>query len=801
MTDNRHDWDKTTWEGSRREQLRQSLKLSSRERIEAIEHMQEVSDALATARAAGRLLAGEHQSHSDPANGASVQDEPGQHQSNGGINRIVLSGCQPVPLASYLKALGVFRIVAEQEDCKIRSEWHDEKLLLFTELDRPRFIEFFLTRYRPTPVLAPWNGGSGFYPRDNHSGISAIESAHSERLTTYRECIEQGRKALQQLGIDERPDGDEKFGLLRALRNELPEKALAWLDAAVLLTEDNPKYPPLLGTGGNDGRLDFTNNFMQRLIDVIDPESGEATPHAKRDLESALLGTPEPGMRSTAIGQFAPGNAGGPNASSGFEGNASVNPWDFVLMIEGALLFAATVTRRLESAAPGTLSYPFTVRPVGSGSGSAALGDEGNARAEIWMPLWESPASYHELRTLLSEGKATLGRRRVRDGLDFVRAVSRLGIDRGISQFQRYAFLMRSGKAYLATPLNRIEVQRNPAIDLIYDIETRDQWLNRFRRLARSDHATHRVKSLVRRLEDAIFDLSLQRNDPAPATQRLLTVLGQAERYLAVSPAAREACPPVPWLGPQWFTQADDGSDEVAIAAALASLHGRHPASSEERSRIVLPMRSHLAPVATDRRVRWQADDNHQVTWSEAPLQSNLLNTLRRRLLLAQKMDLPDKPFAFIRYASLHSIGRWLSGELDDSRIQDLFQGFCLVRLPRGGQPSSRELPVLPATYRMLKPFFCTDRQLHEAEVMPADRALPLAPELLRKFSANDAASALRIAQPRLRNSGIQTPFHNLAASHIDGSRLCAALMTPIAGFELKRLFPRTEQKNSQKSA
>ena len=800
MTDNRHDWDKTTWEGSRREQLRQSLKLSIRERIAAIEDMQEVSDVLATARTEGRLVAGEQAQNPHSTGTAVVQDAPGQYQPNEKINRIVLSGCQPVPLASYLKALGVFRIVAEQEDCKIQSAWHDEKLLLLTKLDRPRLMDFFLTRYRPSPVLAPWNGGSGFYPKDNHSGISAIESAHSDRLTTYRDCIEQGRKALQHLGINERPEGDQKFRLLRALRNELPEEALAWLDAAVLLTEDNPKYPPLLGTGGNDGRLDFTNNFMQRLFDVIDPQSGEATPRAKCDLESALFGTPEPGMRSTAIGQFAPGNAGGVNASSGFEGDASVNPWDFVLMIEGALLFAATVTRRLESTATGTLSYPFTVRPVGSGSGSAALGDEGNARAEIWMPLWESPASFHELRSLLSEGKATLGRRPARDGLDFIRAVSRLGIDRGISQFQRYAFLMRSGKAYLATPLNRIEVQRNPAMDLISEIESRDQWLNRFRRLARSDHAANRVKSLVRRLEDAIFDLSLQRNDPAPASQRLLTVLGQAERYLAVSPAARETCPPVPWLGPQWFVQADDGSDEVAIAAALADLPARQHAGNDERPRLILPMRSHLAPVAANRRVRWQADDNHQVTWSEAPLQTNLLNTLQRRLLLAQQMDLPDKPFAFIRYASLDSVARWLSGELDESRIQDLFRGFCLVRLPPGGPSSSRELPVLPATYRMLKPFFCTDRQLHEAEIMPADGALPLAPELLRKLAANDAASALRIAQPRLRNAGIQVPFRDLAASRIDGSLLCAALMTPIAGFELKRLFPKTEQ-NQQKSA
>ena len=29
---------------------------------------------------------------------------------------IVLQGCAPVPLAAYLKALGIFRLVAEQKD-------------------------------------------------------------------------------------------------------------------------------------------------------------------------------------------------------------------------------------------------------------------------------------------------------------------------------------------------------------------------------------------------------------------------------------------------------------------------------------------------------------------------------------------------------------------------------------------------------------------------------------------------------------------------------------------------------------
>ena len=42
--------------------------------------------------------------------------------------------------------------------------------------------------------------------------------------------------------------------------------------AGVVLDEKGePKYPSLLGTGGNDGNLDFTNNAMQRLGELFDP--------------------------------------------------------------------------------------------------------------------------------------------------------------------------------------------------------------------------------------------------------------------------------------------------------------------------------------------------------------------------------------------------------------------------------------------------------------------------------------------------------------------------------------------------
>ena len=55
----------------------------------------------------------------------------------------VLDGCSPVPLASYLKALGVFRLVAEQADPQARGFWRDERFVLRTFLAQDELVRFF----------------------------------------------------------------------------------------------------------------------------------------------------------------------------------------------------------------------------------------------------------------------------------------------------------------------------------------------------------------------------------------------------------------------------------------------------------------------------------------------------------------------------------------------------------------------------------------------------------------------------------------------------------------------------------
>ena len=148
----------------------------------------------------------------------------------------------------------------------------------------------------------------------------------------------------------------EKEDFLQECRSKLPDDTLDWLDAAFVLYRD-AQISSAIRDRRNDGRLEFTNNFMQRLMDVFDSD-GRPSPTSHSWLRSSLFGDLAPGhLRGQPIGQFNPSGAGGPNSSSDFEGESLVNPWDYLLMIEGSLLFACGIVKKGESNLNGELSY------------------------------------------------------------------------------------------------------------------------------------------------------------------------------------------------------------------------------------------------------------------------------------------------------------------------------------------------------------------------------------------------------------------------------------------------------------
>jgi CRISPR-associated protein Csx17 len=777
---------------------------------------------------------------------------------------IVLAGCAPIPLASYLKALGIFRLVAEQKDKGARGCWCNEAFVLGTVLTDEGLVRFFLDEYRPSPIISPWNGGSGFYFQEGKSnekdpvtgkkiktGVrdqptaatrildSFATTKSKDRLALYKNVIVQTRDALRNMA--EAPADDEKRALVMRLRARLPEECLTWLDAAVALAGETLGFPPLLGSGGNDGNLDFSSNFMQRLADVIDPETGVSGSGARAPLESALFANATTAGGEGAIGQFAPGAAGGPNATTGFERDTLINSWDYILMLEGALLFAASAARRLGATADrGTLSYPFTVRTTSAGGAGVAISDEGDARGEIWLPLWNHSASLAEIVALFSEGRATLDRRPAQDGLDFARAAATLGVNRGIAAFQRFSFLQRSGKAYIAAPMGRFRVQRNPRADLVNDLD-RGSWLQSFRHYARGNNAPARLRSLSLRLDEAIFALT-QAAVPQ-AVQRVLIAVGEAAAYLVSSPKARDPKEgrqkPPPQLRSTWFHAADDGSPEFGVAAALAGL-GRactraadtvddeadvdsvdHDAVAAEegetrdddrvsaenviaeeerlgRTTPPPPLRSHLAPLDEKfwyRRFRKWSDYGALAVWGYGALERNLAAVMERRLLFAAQRYLDGGPFDGRAPADLTSVLAFLARDTDDARIAALAQGLAWAEAPTAfiDARKTTDHHSLPLAYALMKPLFAPIEQVRAVDGVPSDIHLPVPPGLVAHLRAGDVGAAVMAANWRARASGLPLIFElgREDMPNIDGPRLLAALLIPIRQIDLGRVVAR----------
>ncbi|MGA7966905.1 MAG: type I-U CRISPR-associated protein Csx17, partial [Gammaproteobacteria bacterium] len=502
-------------------------------------------------------------------------------------------------------------------------------------------------------------------------------------------------------------------------------------------------------------------------------------------LKMALYGETAPGLAKKAIGQFSPGQVGGPNATTGFEADSAINPWEFVLMIEGALGFAAAAVRRNADDPGGVLSYPFTVRAVGAGAGSLGEGDMASARGELWMPLWRRPATYPEVRALFSEGRVALGKKPARDSLDFVRAVHQLGGYRGIDSFERYGLLMRSGKAYLATPLARVEVTGNPKTEWLDELD-QHEWLTRFRRFAQGTTVAKRYVAARRQLEDTLFDLVGHVPTPAEA-QGLLILLGDIEAALSISREARESVPPLPRLSERWVQAADDGTPAYRIACALAGLAGTKDAP--------LPLRAQLFPVHP-RLNSWMDDARKRKGAANDPachlrihadskgrLPDILLALLGRRLWLAEQFGMTDKPLRSPAGITLDDLLAFLRSDRMDRRIAVLLPGLSLCSIPRDTEHGAGEGAV-PAAFALLRLCLTPDTILRKLDLMGEQDYLPVPPGLLAQLAAGNTGNrAVRLAWRRLRASGLSPLFAPAALPElcgIDPRRASAALFIPL---------------------
>ena len=754
---------------------------------------------------------------------------------------LALPGCTPEPLMAYLKALGILRLISEQKDSAARGWWKDDIFWLRSTLDRETLVKFFLEEYQPTPIMVPWSGGDFFgvnwesaQPKYSKTptasrAIEAMLSTTTPRLAPYRSALVACKTALEQCNTRTQEEmGKKKWTFIQMLRSICDEpRVIDWIDAAAITGVE--KFASLLGSGGgSDGNTHFSDNFIQNLWDTLPDFDAQRAARrgqvaqsvievSRRLLQETLFAIASHDRvvkRTSSL--YDSGAVGGPNATQGMEREPLSNPWNIILALEGTVSFAGAAVKRLAANAGAEAVFPFQVSA--SVTTSDRLVDKERGGKEIWLPLWSRPAQSDEVLTLLREGRLECGGRPARTGVDITRAVAGLGVDRGITAFYRYAIVKGrvGGDRYnTAASLGRFVVTERADVDLLREI---DPWLDRFRRAVEtsaktSDKIPHRFASALRAIDSAVMDFC--KYGGTSFFQKIIIAMGRAERELALTPgkvgASKTKSLPLAGLSSGWMRAADDGSGELAIARALASVH--------DPENKIGPLRANLEPVDWKKRYPEWAEKDRAVVWNAADLATNLANILQRRMMDSTRAGCKHLPLDSRFTVPLDSVAAFLSGELDDGRIEELIWGLMLITddgKTDVSQAQTDEMSV-PRAYALLKLLFLPRplviergaggvllaRLLRDNE----DGGVVIRPEpaILNLLRGGQTGEACAIAMRRLRASGLNPlpgpirgrgvrdddwrEMDDMKDASIDPQRLAAALLIPIQNKAVNRLI------------
>ena len=723
------------------------------------------------------------------------------------MNLHVLNGCSPAPLANYLKALGILRLVSEQADAQARGWWDGERFCLLSNLSREELQTFFLEKYEPTPLLSPWNAGSGFYRTwdakkkklrnsKNAAALETLLETGGARVRAFRLAVEEVRSILPRYckRIDVSALGKQRGHFLIIPDGEGPEfpaiskdesgksqvqqvlvrfsRSTPFYRSALVDTDGKIRYPWIWGSGGNDGNIDYTGRFIENLGLVLNPRDRVAN---RALLRNAVFGYHSTGYLTKSagkVGQFLPSGAGGANTTTGTgsQDDTHLNPWDYIFSLEGAVLFSSRATRSLDPDAMSRASAPFAVHA--HAAGFASTGSEDAQRGEQWMPLWNQPATLDDLAAMLGEARVQLDRQPANRPVDMARAISRLGVARGIEAFVRYGYLERNGQSTLAVPLGRIQVRHHPRAYLIDDLA---KWMDQLQRRSRDKSPPASLVQAERRLADAVF-AALTHDHTPDRWQAILLAAADIESLQAGGTAVEAG--PIPPLQPDWMSAVADGSAEFRLAMDLGSAAATYFLNKPSD-----PVRHHALPLKPGAR-SFQRDDKRLVNDPRVvvsgrdPLR-DLAAIVERRLVEAAQRG--QRRFRLVAArgcgAFFDDITRFLSGAVDLDRLFRLARAFMAIRWD---QWSPDHLPQNTPSNEMPEECWLAIRLCCLPWPLAGDLDIPADERVVRLLISGDAARAIEIARQRLLSVGIRPPMYAGTTDSETACRWAAALAFPI---------------------
>lgn len=688
------------------------------------------------------------------------------------MTKYTLNGCDPKVFGSYLKALGLFEILAKQYN-DVKAYWENDSFNILLPLEsKEEIINFFMEKYKPLPIVSPWNKGGGFI--NSKKELTDLLGLKDPRLKTYQNVIRKAQYIMSQLGITGITHKN-KVTIVKACRNYLPPDTIKWIDAALVIGNENLFVTKIMTNGGNEGNFDYSNAYMKYIYYIFN-NIKKNNNKIEELLKNSIFGTYTDKLIEMKVGKFIPGRAGGFNEGFGFENKEfNANPWDYIFLIHGLLFFSTGLGKR-------TMSNKYFIRSPFTVESSVSIDTENkNSVYEIWAPLWKNPAYLSEIKKMFENGRVEISNSPVTKGIEFMEAIKNYGVDRGIEQFVRYVLLNTRGRSgYVAAPAGAYQTGYMPDINIVKEINPLLNRLDSY--IYRLERPPKSLLVLKLNIDNALSNMLT--HGISVGIEKLLVSIGKMEMYLSkIQHNDILANPPViDGLSPDWLNLNKEPSNEYIIASAISSIYG---------------IRNYLEPLM---KMKWN-DSVNDYSWNGSNIYARISNVVYRMFI--KNMDkyspLSSRLIINPEYATLV-----IDGDLGGDKLENLLYGLMWIKWNKNKQEDDTKTrkkydvekskidKPLYLEYATIKLLYVGNKiNINEEDIEVKGNA-----KLIGMLKGNNIKDAYGVAYNTIRSKNIDI-IHQDLFNELEGTRLAASLLIPAKYKSLESLI----MKNIKESA
>ena len=387
---------------------------------------------------------------------------------------------------------------------------------------------------------------------------------------------------------------------------------------------------------------------------------------------------------------------------------------------------------------------------------------EGKKRLEeIWLPLWNMPKSWNDVRSdLFNPNRRRLPNQQITDTIDFAYELSKWGNDNEIDRYIRYAFLPRKGRnSNFAIPIGEFIPKGKQS----YDLAAQLRYFRRdCRHIAKDEDATYALKSAISSLEKELLKLASGNG----SYLNCLIQIGVLEREISYSSIlSREntyiaALPP---LSSEWIDKAldEDKSTECRLGIALASLGLRTRATKVRKS--------------AKGKLVWVKDAN--LDWGRRSLVDNLI-TLQRCWSIDRSQNLKPIPTKLVS-PSFADLDNFIRDNVSDRKIEQIALGASTC-ISIGREFKGGYLETLPPHYGIGA--ICQWGKTPEGKKIEGQGLI------LNALSRGQPELAMKLGLRKLRSKRLFPYLKHLCFTP-NAKRIAAAMAFPLSIQQLERLI------------